>query len=125
MHTATVTTSCVKIKTKISLVAHNPFRFDFFLLLKRLRIGIWKKTRDFSIGGKKPSKINFADIGNQVVFINIIKYFQQNLRKLARSLTDRENLLFEQNVKNSSEWMTIFLKNVSRAQKKTKRNDSI
>ena len=114
----------MKIKTKISLVAHNLFRFDFFLLLKRLRVSIWK-TRDFSIGGKKPTKINFADIRNQVVFINIIKYFQQNLRKLARSLTDRENLLFEQNVKNSSEWMTIFLKNVSHAQKKTNRNDSI
>ena len=76
-------------KTKMSVVAHNLFRFDFFFLLKGLRAGVWK-TRDISIGGKNPTNINFANIGNQVIFIDTIKYFQQSLGKLASSLTDGE-----------------------------------
>ena len=38
-------------KYKITVVAHNLFRFDFFFLLKGLRTGIWR-TRDLNIGGK-------------------------------------------------------------------------
>ena len=45
-------------KTKISVVAHSLFRFDFFLL-KGLRAGFWK-TRDISIVGKNPTNINFT-----------------------------------------------------------------
>ena len=44
-------------QTKISVVVHNFFRFDFFLLLKGLRAGVWK-TRDITISGKKPTNIN-------------------------------------------------------------------
>ena len=42
------------------------------------------------IGGKNPTNINFASIGNQVEFIYTIKYFQQSLSALANSLTDKE-----------------------------------
>ena len=78
-------------QTKVSVVAHNLFRFDFFFFLKRLRAGVWK-IRDITIGGKNPTNINFANIGNKVIFIDAKKYFQQGLGKLANSLTDNEKL---------------------------------
>ena len=74
-------------QTKISVVAHNLFRFDFFFLLKELRAGVWK-TRDITIGGKNSTNINFANISNRFMFVDIMKYFQQTLGKLAVSLTD-------------------------------------
>ena len=61
-------------QTKISVVAHNLFRFDFFFMLKGLRAGV-SKTRDITIGGKNPTNINFANIGNKVMFIDTINYF--------------------------------------------------
>ena len=74
---------------KISVVAHNLFRFDFFFLLKGLRSGVWQ-TRDITIGGTNPTNINFASIGNQIQFLDTIKYFQQSLSGLASSSTDKE-----------------------------------
>ena len=62
-------------KTKISVAAHNLFRFDLFFLLKGLGASAWK-TKVISKGGKNPTNINFANIGNQVIFIDTIKYFQ-------------------------------------------------
>ena len=64
-----------KNKPKITVVAHNTFRFDFYFLLKGLRVRVWR-TRDICIGGKNPTDINFANVGNQVMFLNTIKYFQ-------------------------------------------------
>lgn len=74
---------------KIPVTAHNLFRFDFFFLLKRLTSGIWR-TRDINIGGKNLTSINFANIGNQVQFLDTIKYFRHSFGALASSLTDRE-----------------------------------
>ena len=72
----------------ITVVAYNLFRLTFFLL-KGLRAGVWR-TRDIFIGGKNPTDINFANRGNQVMFLDIIKYFQQSLAALAKSLTNSE-----------------------------------
>lgn len=74
---------------KIPFIAHNLFRFDFFFLFKGLRAGVWK-TKDIAIGGKNRTDINFAHIGNQVQFIDTIKYFQQSLASLADSSTSSE-----------------------------------
>ena len=71
------------------MVAHNLFHFDFFFLAKGLRASVWK-TRDFIIGGKNPTDIKFTSIGNQVQFLDTIKYFQQSLGALANSLTSSE-----------------------------------
>ena len=65
-------------RDKISVFAHNLFRFDLLFFLKGVRTGSWR-TRDISMGGENPTTINFANIGNQFVFINTIKYFQQRL----------------------------------------------
>ena len=74
---------------KIPVIAHNLFRFDFFFLVKGVRASTWK-TRDIVIGGKNPTDINFACVGNQVQFIDTIKYFQQSLGTLASSFTSSE-----------------------------------
>ena len=74
---------------KIPVIAHNLFRFDFFFLVKGVRASTWK-TRDTVIGGKNPTDINFACVGNQVQFIDTIKYFQQSLGTLASSFTSSE-----------------------------------
>ena len=74
---------------KIPVIARNPFRFDFFFLIKGLRASVWK-TGDIVIAGKSPTDINIAYIGNQVQFIDTIKYFQQSLGGLANSFTSSE-----------------------------------
>ena len=68
---------------------HNLVRFDFFPLRKRLRAGVWR-TRDLSIGGKNPTHISFANIGNQILVLDTITYFQWSLGALANSLIDQE-----------------------------------
>ena len=80
-----------KNQYRIPVIAHNLFRFDFlfFFLIKGLRAAVWK-TRDIVIGGKNPTDINFANIGNQVQFIDTTKYFQQSLAAFASSLTSSE-----------------------------------
>ena len=50
---------------------------------------MWETTH-IKIGAKNASNINFALIGNQVWFINTIKYFQQGLGNLGVSMTDIE-----------------------------------
>ena len=47
-----------------------------------MRVGTWR-TRDISIGGKNFTDINFANIRNQVAFIDTTKYFQQSVAVLA------------------------------------------
>ena len=71
---------------KIPVIAHNLIRFDFFFFIKGLRASVWR-SKDIIIGGKNPTDINFAFIGSQVQFIDIIKYFKQSLGNLADSLT--------------------------------------
>ena len=73
----------------IPVMAHNQFRFDFFLFLKGIRPSVWE-TSDISIGGRNPTDANFAIIKNQVRVIDTVKYFQQSLGSLADSMTDTE-----------------------------------
>ena len=75
-------------KSEISVAAHNHFR------LKRLRAGVWR-TRDLNIGEKNPTNMHFPYIGNHVMFLETIKYFQQNLGTLASNLTGSEKLAIQ------------------------------
>ena len=54
-----------------------------------MRASSWR-TRDISLGGKNFTDINFANTGNQVAFIDAIKYFQQVLAILVNTMTDEE-----------------------------------
>ena len=47
-------------------------------------------TKDIGIGGRNATDINFANTGNQIMFLDTIKYFQQSLGTLANTLTDSE-----------------------------------
>lgn len=67
-------------------MAHKHFCLDFFFFLKE------RRTRDILIGGKNQTDINFADIGNHVVFIDTINYFQQSLATLANPMNHKELL---------------------------------
>ena len=104
-------------KPKLSIIAHNLFRFDFFFLLKGLRAGVWK-TRDITIGGTNPTNINFTLIGNQVIFIDPVKYFQQGLQTLASNLM--KNVLLDKNVENLLKRIKTYWGNLVLAQKRTK-----
>ena len=83
----------------IPVLAHNQFRFDFFLFLKGIRPSVWE-TSDIAIGGKNPTNVNFANIKSQVKFIDTIKYFQQSLGSLADSITDEEKHNVRKNCRN-------------------------
>ena len=83
----------------IPVLAHNQFRFDFFLFLKGIRPSVWE-TSDIAIGGKNPTNVNFANIKSQVKFIDTIKYFQQSLGNLADSMTDEEKHNVRKNCRN-------------------------
>ena len=74
---------------KIPVVAHKLFKFDFFFFLRGLRAAVWG-TKDIGIGGRNATDINFANTGNQIMFLDTIKYFQQSLGTLANTLTDSE-----------------------------------
>ena len=77
----------------IPVFTHSQFRFDFFLLLKGVRLSVWEMT-GIDIDGKNPADVNSAIIRHQVCFINTVKYFQQSLESLANSMTavEREKI---------------------------------
>ena len=62
---------------RIPVIAYNLFRFDFFFLVKGLRAAVWK-TRDIVTEEKNPTVVNFANIRNQVRFLDTVKHFQQS-----------------------------------------------
>ena len=64
-------------KSNISATAHNLFGFDFFFLLKGIKVSVWKTT-NLSIGGSNLTNINFANIGEQINVIDTMKYYQQS-----------------------------------------------
>ena len=59
---------------------------------------MWETT-DINIKAKSTSNLNFATIGNQIRFIDTIKYFQQSLANLAGSMDEAE----KQDVKDTFE----------------------
>ena len=52
------------------------------------------------MGGKNPTNIIFANIGNQVTFLDTIEYFQQSLGALANSLTNCEKSSIKREYEN-------------------------
>ena len=73
---------------------------------------VWK-TEALNIGGNNLSNVNFANLSNQVKFINTLKYYQKCLAQLSTAVTigDKTSKKFS-NQKNSpnnfSNSMTIF-----------------
>ena len=108
-----------KNKPNITVVAHSLFRFDFLFLLKGLKAGAWS-TRDICIGDKNPTNINFANVGNQVTFLDTIKHFQQSLGALANSLTESEKYAIKKECEHFIKKMKISAANLTRALQRNK-----
>ena len=75
-------------KDVVSCIAHNFFKFDFYFILKNIRLSVWR-TKDINIGGKNLTDINFATIDN-FKFIDTMKYYQTSLAQLSETLSDEE-----------------------------------
>ena len=75
-------------KDVVSCIAHNFFKFDFYFLLKNIRLSVWR-TKDINIGGKNLTDINYASIDN-FKFIDTMKYYQTSLAQLSQTLSDEE-----------------------------------
>ena len=76
-----------------SCLLHNFFGFDFYFLLKGIRISCWE-IKDIKVGRTNLTNINFASIGSQEKFIDTMKStkcFQTSLAQLASTLTEEEN----------------------------------
>ena len=72
-----------------SCLAHNFFGFDFYFVLTGIRLPIWK-TKELNIGGCNLTNINFDNLGNQIKFIDTVKYYQQTLANFSAKATDEE-----------------------------------
>ena len=68
-------------RNNISVITHNLFGFDFFFFLKGVRLSV-QKTTNLTIGRSNLTNLNYANISEQVKFIDMIKYYQQSLTKL-------------------------------------------
>ena len=85
-----------KNQTLILLFAHNLFSFCFFFVVKGVSLFVWR-PKQFNIGGTNLTNVQYANIGNQVKFIDTIKYFQQSLSALTKNVNEME----QKNIKNS------------------------
>ena len=74
----------------ISIFAHNLFMFDFFFVLKGLRLSVWR-SKDLNMGGKSIRNMSYASISNQVKFTDTIKFYQEPLHSLAASMEPKEH----------------------------------
>lgn len=59
-------------------------------VVKGIRLFIWR-TKSLNIGGTNLTNVQYANIGNQIKFIDTIKYNQQSRSSLASSVDGKEN----------------------------------
>ena len=77
-------------KNEILLIAQNLFGFDMFCFIKGYRASAWG-SKDLNFGGNNLTNINSGNIGNEIKFIDTLKYYQKSLGELASTLTENEN----------------------------------
>ena len=77
-------------KNEILLIAQNLFGFDMFYFIKGYRASAWG-SKDLNFGGNNLTNINSGNIGNEIKFIDTLKYYQKSLGELASTLTENEN----------------------------------
>ena len=79
-----------KVRETLSLIlvfTHNLFSFDGFFAVKGIRFCVWR-TKQLNIGGTNLTNVQYANMGDQVKFIETIKYYQQSLTSLALGATE-------------------------------------
>ena len=77
-------------KNEILLIAQNLFGFDMFCFIKGYRASAWG-SKDLNFGGNNSTNINSGNIGNEIKFVDTLKYYQKSLGELASTLTENEN----------------------------------
>ena len=82
----------------IPVFAHNLFSYDFFFVAKGIRLCVWR-MKSLNIAGTNLTNVQYANIGNQVKYIDTIKYDQQSLSSLTSNTDETERL----NIKSSCE----------------------
>ena len=75
-------------KDVVPCIAHNFFKFDFYFMIKNLRLSVLR-TKDVNIGGNNLTDINYASIDN-FKFIDSIKYYQTSLGQLSETTDKNE-----------------------------------
>ena len=80
----------------IPVFAHNLFSFDFFFVVKGISLCVWR-TKQLNIGETNLTNMLYPNIGNQVKFIDRIKYYHQSLSPVAKNTSEFEN----ENIRNS------------------------
>ena len=73
-------------KYEILLIAHNLFGYDMFYFIKGYRASAWG-SKDLNFGRNNLTNINF---GNEIKFIDTLKYYQKRLGELTSTLTENE-----------------------------------
>ena len=73
----------------IPVFAHNLFSYDFFFVAKGIRLCV-SRMRSLNIAGTNLTNVQYANIGNQVKYIDTIKYDQQSLSSLASNTDETE-----------------------------------
>ena len=64
--------------------------------MKGLRLCVWR-TKNLNIGGRGINNLNYANIADQIKFIDTIKFYQEPLSRLAQNIETNER----QNIKKS------------------------
>ena len=68
-------------KAKVTVIAHNLMKFDAFYVIKGFRAPVWQ-TKNITMAGNNITNLNFMSIGNEIKFIDSLKYYQQSLSNL-------------------------------------------
>ena len=87
--------------------AHNLFSFDFFFVVKGIRLCVWR-TKQLNIRGTNLTNVQYANIGLQVKFIDTMKYYQQSLSFLAKSAAQNEIANFRNSCQKFIEGNAIY-----------------
>ena len=67
----------------------NFLAFDFFFVLKEIQRRLWK-AKPSSIGESMLTNKNYANLGNQVKYIDTLKCYQKCFAELATSMNEEE-----------------------------------
>ena len=73
----------------IPVFVQNLFSFDFFFVVKGIRLCVWR-TEQLNIGGMNLINVQYANICDQVKFIDTVIYDQQFLTSLVSSGNELE-----------------------------------
>ena len=76
-------------KREFSFIEHNFYGFDMYFFIRGYRATAWN-SKELNIGGMGLTTISFANINNTHKYIDTLKYYQQSLFQLTKTVTEEE-----------------------------------